>query len=77
MLWCTQFLPELTPFFRSVFSSGISHSVTSDMQTIEQETPIVAKPRKKYSDDSDDSYFISSSRYRLKIILGAVLKNSG
>uniref|UniRef100_A0A8C7BVA8 ADP-ribosylation factor GTPase-activating protein 3 n=1 Tax=Neovison vison TaxID=452646 RepID=A0A8C7BVA8_NEOVI len=43
--------------------SGISHSVTSDMQTIEQETPIIAKPRKKYSDDNDDSYFTSSSRY--------------
>uniref|UniRef100_A0A452V3I7 ADP-ribosylation factor GTPase-activating protein 3 n=1 Tax=Ursus maritimus TaxID=29073 RepID=A0A452V3I7_URSMA len=43
--------------------SGISHSVTSDMQTIEQETPVIAKPRKKYSDDNDDSYFTSSSRY--------------
>ncbi|MXQ92377.1 hypothetical protein E5288_WYG001113 [Bos mutus] len=43
--------------------SGISHSVTSDMQTIEQETPITAKPRKKYGDDSDDSYFTSSSRF--------------
>lgn len=43
--------------------SGISHSVTSDMQTIEQETPVLAKPRKKYSDDRDDSYFTSSSRY--------------
>ncbi|XP_039318918.2 ADP-ribosylation factor GTPase-activating protein 3 [Saimiri boliviensis] len=43
--------------------SGISHSVASDMQTIEQESPIVAKPRKKYNDDSDDSYFTSSSRY--------------
>ncbi|XP_025254819.1 ADP-ribosylation factor GTPase-activating protein 3 isoform X4 [Theropithecus gelada] len=43
--------------------SGISHSVTSDMQTIEQESPIMAKPRKKYNDDSDDSYFTSSSRY--------------
>ncbi|XP_077025191.1 ADP-ribosylation factor GTPase-activating protein 3 isoform X1 [Tamandua tetradactyla] len=43
--------------------SGISHSVTSDMQTIEQETPITAKPRKKYTDDNDDSYFTSSSRY--------------
>ncbi|XP_058164862.1 ADP-ribosylation factor GTPase-activating protein 3 [Dasypus novemcinctus] len=43
--------------------SGISHSVTSDMQTIEQETPIMAKPRKKYSDDNGDSYFTSSSRY--------------
>ncbi|XP_053442260.1 ADP-ribosylation factor GTPase-activating protein 3 isoform X2 [Nycticebus coucang] len=42
--------------------SGISHSVTSDMQTIEQESPIMAKPRKKYSDDNDDSYFTSSSR---------------
>ncbi|XP_066866429.1 ADP-ribosylation factor GTPase-activating protein 3 isoform X2 [Kogia breviceps] len=42
--------------------SGISHSVTSDLQTIEQETPITAKPRKKYSDDGDDSYFTSSSR---------------
>uniref|UniRef100_A0A4X1VYB2 ADP-ribosylation factor GTPase-activating protein 3 n=1 Tax=Sus scrofa TaxID=9823 RepID=A0A4X1VYB2_PIG len=42
--------------------SGISHSVTSDMQTIEQETPVVAKPRKKYSDDNDDSYFTSTSR---------------
>ncbi|XP_034804227.1 ADP-ribosylation factor GTPase-activating protein 3 isoform X3 [Pan paniscus] len=42
--------------------SGISHSVTSDMQTIEQESPIMAKPRKKYNDDSDDSYFTSSSR---------------
>ncbi|XP_051818251.1 ADP-ribosylation factor GTPase-activating protein 3-like [Antechinus flavipes] len=41
--------------------SGISHSVVSDMQTIEQETPILAKPRKKYSDGKDDSYFTSSS----------------
>ncbi|XP_059537415.1 ADP-ribosylation factor GTPase-activating protein 3 isoform X2 [Myotis daubentonii] len=43
--------------------SGISHSATSDMQTIEQETPVIAKPRKKYSDDNDDSYFTSSSRF--------------
>ncbi|KAF5929584.1 hypothetical protein HPG69_006306 [Diceros bicornis minor] len=42
--------------------SGISHSVTSDMQTIEQEIPVLAKPRKKYNDDNDDSYFTSSSR---------------
>ncbi|XP_043822829.1 ADP-ribosylation factor GTPase-activating protein 3 isoform X2 [Dromiciops gliroides] len=41
--------------------SGISHSVVSDMQTIEQETPILAKPRKKYSDDREDFYFTSSS----------------
>ncbi|NXU88354.1 ARFG3 protein, partial [Xiphorhynchus elegans] len=43
--------------------SGISHSVTSDMQTIEQETPVIAKPKKKYTDDVEDSYFSSSSRY--------------
>uniref|UniRef100_A0A8C0FQ38 ADP-ribosylation factor GTPase-activating protein 3 n=1 Tax=Bubo bubo TaxID=30461 RepID=A0A8C0FQ38_BUBBB len=43
--------------------SGISHSVTSDMQTIEQETPAIAKPKKKYADDVEDSYFSSSSRY--------------
>ncbi|NWH59280.1 ARFG3 protein, partial [Geococcyx californianus] len=43
--------------------SGISHSVTSDMQTIEQETPAIAKPKKKYTDDVEDSYFSSSSRY--------------
>ncbi|XP_054438457.1 ADP-ribosylation factor GTPase-activating protein 3 [Pteronotus mesoamericanus] len=41
--------------------SGISHSATADMQTIEQETPATAKPRKKYSDDSDESCF--TSRY--------------
>uniref|UniRef100_A0A8C2TVS9 ARF GTPase activating protein 3 n=1 Tax=Coturnix japonica TaxID=93934 RepID=A0A8C2TVS9_COTJA len=43
--------------------SGISHSVISDMQTIEQETPTIAKPKKKYIDDVEDSYFSSSSRY--------------
>uniref|UniRef100_A0A8C6Z258 ARF GTPase activating protein 3 n=1 Tax=Nothoprocta perdicaria TaxID=30464 RepID=A0A8C6Z258_NOTPE len=43
--------------------SGISHSVISDMQTIEQESPTIAKPKKKYSDDAEDSYFSSSSRY--------------
>lgn len=41
--------------------SGISHSVVSDMQTIEQETPILAKPRRKYSDDKEDSCLTSSS----------------
>ncbi|NXG06413.1 ARFG3 protein, partial [Sakesphorus luctuosus] len=41
--------------------SGISHSVTSDMQTIEQETPVIAKPKKKYTEDVEDSYF--SSRF--------------
>ncbi|NXN61861.1 ARFG3 protein, partial [Rynchops niger] len=43
--------------------SGISHSITSDMQTIEQETPSIAKPKKKYTDDVEDLYFSSSSRY--------------
>ncbi|KAM4882973.1 ADP-ribosylation factor GTPase-activating protein 3 isoform 1-T1 [Thomomys bottae] len=42
---------------------GVSHSVTSDMQIIEQESPTLAKPRKKYHEDSDESYFTSSSRY--------------
>lgn len=41
--------------------SGISHSVTSDMQTIEQESPTLAKPRRKYQEDPDESYFTSSS----------------
>ncbi|KAM5333850.1 ADP-ribosylation factor GTPase-activating protein 3 isoform 2-T2 [Glossophaga mutica] len=44
-------------------STGISHSATADMQTIDQETPVTAKPRKKYSEDSDESCFTSSSRY--------------
>ncbi|NXY78124.1 ARFG3 protein, partial [Glareola pratincola] len=43
--------------------SGISHSITSDMQTIEQETPSIVKPKKKCTDDVEDSYFSSSSRY--------------
>ena len=38
------------------------------MQTIEQESPTLAKPRKKYQEDPEDSYFSSkwseqSSRY--------------
>ncbi|XP_031206769.1 ADP-ribosylation factor GTPase-activating protein 3 isoform X3 [Mastomys coucha] len=43
--------------------SGISHSVTSDMQTIEQESPTLAKPRRKYQEDPEDSYFSSSSKW--------------
>ncbi|XP_075816273.1 ADP-ribosylation factor GTPase-activating protein 3 isoform X1 [Microtus pennsylvanicus] len=43
--------------------SGISHSVTSDMQTIEQESPTLAKPRRKYQEDPDESYFTSSPRW--------------
>ncbi|KAM9204524.1 ADP-ribosylation factor GTPase-activating protein 3 [Mergus octosetaceus] len=41
--------------------SGISHSVISDMQTIEQETPTIAKTKKKYADEVEDSYISSSS----------------
>ncbi|KAM5287833.1 ADP-ribosylation factor GTPase-activating protein 3 [Ctenodactylus gundi] len=43
--------------------SGISHSVASDMQTIEQETPGLATPRRKYQEDNRDAYLASSSRY--------------
>ncbi|XP_030069601.1 ADP-ribosylation factor GTPase-activating protein 3 isoform X2 [Microcaecilia unicolor] len=45
--------------------SGISHSVLSEMKTIEQETPILGKSRKKYNDDdTEDSFFTTScSRY--------------
>ncbi|POI35445.1 hypothetical protein CIB84_000804 [Bambusicola thoracicus] len=48
-------------FFFLPVPSGISHSVISDMLTIEQETPTVGKPKKKYTDDVEDSYFSSSS----------------
>ncbi|XP_064417702.1 ADP-ribosylation factor GTPase-activating protein 3 isoform X2 [Latimeria chalumnae] len=46
--------------------SGVSHSVLSDMQTIEQETPTVSKSsRKMYSEDDDEGlgFTSSSSRY--------------
>ncbi|XP_053517864.1 ADP-ribosylation factor GTPase-activating protein 3 isoform X1 [Artibeus jamaicensis] len=43
--------------------SGISHSAMADMQTIDQEAPVAAKPRKKHSEDGDESCFTSSSRY--------------
>ncbi|NXU58499.1 ARFG3 protein, partial [Turnix velox] len=43
--------------------SGISHSVSSDMQTIQQETPAIAKMRNKYTDNVEDMYLSSSSRY--------------
>ncbi|XP_067855777.1 ADP-ribosylation factor GTPase-activating protein 2 isoform X2 [Heptranchias perlo] len=48
------------------FSSraGVSHSVLSDMQTIEQETPTVAKSsRRKYDDDEEPAFTTSHSRY--------------
>ncbi|XP_078424343.1 ADP-ribosylation factor GTPase-activating protein 3-like isoform X1 [Cetorhinus maximus] len=48
------------------FSSraGVSHSVLSDMQTIEQETPTIAKSsRKKYDEDEEPTFTTSHSRY--------------
>lgn len=33
------------------------------MQTIEQESPTLAKPRRKYQEDPEDSYFSSSSKW--------------
>lgn len=50
------FVISLNTYFLPV-PSGISHSVTSDMQTIEQETPAIAKPKKKYTDCVEDLYF--------------------
>ncbi|XP_045042736.2 ADP-ribosylation factor GTPase-activating protein 3 isoform X2 [Desmodus rotundus] len=44
-------------------SIGVSHSATADMQTIEQETPVTAKPRRKHIEDGDEPCFTSSSRY--------------
>ncbi|XP_067906841.1 ADP-ribosylation factor GTPase-activating protein 2 isoform X3 [Heterodontus francisci] len=48
------------------FSSrvGVSHSVLSDMQTIEQETPTVAKSsRRKYDEDEEPAFTTSHLRY--------------
>ncbi|KAG9468238.1 ADP-ribosylation factor GTPase-activating protein 3 isoform X3 [Eleutherodactylus coqui] len=49
--------------------SGISHSVLSEMQTIEQEAPKSIKPKKIYHEDDQDDFFFggsssSRSRYR-------------
>uniref|UniRef100_H2ZZ95 ADP-ribosylation factor GTPase-activating protein 3 n=1 Tax=Latimeria chalumnae TaxID=7897 RepID=H2ZZ95_LATCH len=45
--------------------SGVSHSVLSDMQTIEQETPTVSKSsRKMYSEDDDEGLGFTSSSSR-------------
>ncbi|KAM4035358.1 ADP-ribosylation factor GTPase-activating protein 3 isoform 2-T2 [Anomaloglossus baeobatrachus] len=50
--------------------SGISHSVLSEMQTIEQEAPRAAKPKKVYQEEDQDDFFFSGggsssrSRYR-------------
>uniref|UniRef100_A0A2H6MUH4 ADP-ribosylation factor GTPase-activating protein 3 n=1 Tax=Micrurus carvalhoi TaxID=3147026 RepID=A0A2H6MUH4_9SAUR len=43
--------------------SGISHSVSSDMQIIQQETPTSAKSRKKYNDEDDFYFSCADSRY--------------
>ncbi|XP_072123835.1 ADP-ribosylation factor GTPase-activating protein 2 isoform X3 [Mobula birostris] len=44
--------------------TGVSHSVLSDMQTIEQETPTIAKSsRRKYDDDDEPAFTTSRSRY--------------
>ncbi|XP_026558596.1 ADP-ribosylation factor GTPase-activating protein 3 isoform X2 [Pseudonaja textilis] len=43
--------------------SGISHSVSSDMQIIQQETPTSAKSRKNYNDEDDLYFSCSNSRY--------------
>ncbi|XP_078272903.1 ADP-ribosylation factor GTPase-activating protein 3-like isoform X1 [Rhinoraja longicauda] len=44
--------------------AGVSHSVLSDMQTIEQETPTIAKSsRRKYDDDEEPAFTTSRSRY--------------
>lgn len=46
--------------------SGISHSVISDMQTIEQEAPRGSKPKKIYQEEEPDDFFSSSSRSRYR-----------
>ncbi|KAM3833397.1 ADP-ribosylation factor GTPase-activating protein 3 isoform 2-T2 [Vipera latastei] len=43
--------------------SGISHSISSDMQIIQQETPTSTKPRKKYNDEDDLYFSCPNSRY--------------
>uniref|UniRef100_A0A0F7Z742 ADP-ribosylation factor GTPase-activating protein 3 n=1 Tax=Micrurus fulvius TaxID=8637 RepID=A0A0F7Z742_MICFL len=43
--------------------SGISHSVSSDMQIIQQETPTSGKSRKKYNDEDDFYFSCADSRY--------------
>ncbi|XP_051886253.1 ADP-ribosylation factor GTPase-activating protein 2 isoform X2 [Pristis pectinata] len=44
--------------------AGVSHSVLSDMHTIEQETPTIAKSsRRKYDDDEEPAFTTSRSRY--------------
>ncbi|XP_073477798.1 ADP-ribosylation factor GTPase-activating protein 3 isoform X2 [Aquarana catesbeiana] len=46
--------------------SGISHSVLSEMQTIEQVAPRNTKPKKIYQEEEPDDFFSSSSRSRYR-----------
>ncbi|XP_075458925.1 ADP-ribosylation factor GTPase-activating protein 3 isoform X3 [Ascaphus truei] len=46
--------------------SGISHSVLSEMQTIEQEAPKNAKPKKLYQEEEPEDLFFSASRSRYR-----------
>ncbi|XP_063302774.1 ADP-ribosylation factor GTPase-activating protein 3 isoform X2 [Pelobates fuscus] len=46
--------------------SGISHSVLSEMKTIEQEAPKHAKPKKPYPEEEPDDFFFRSSRSRYR-----------
>ncbi|XP_053321148.1 ADP-ribosylation factor GTPase-activating protein 3 isoform X2 [Spea bombifrons] len=46
--------------------SGISHSVLSEMTTIEQEAPKNAKPKKLYQEEEPADFFYRSSRSRYR-----------
>ncbi|KAM5169926.1 ADP-ribosylation factor GTPase-activating protein 3 isoform 2-T2 [Mantella aurantiaca] len=46
--------------------SGISHSVLSEMQIIEQEAPRSTKPKKIYQEEEPEDFFLSSSRSRYR-----------
>ncbi|KAM8973373.1 ADP-ribosylation factor GTPase-activating protein 3 isoform 3-T3 [Pelodytes ibericus] len=46
--------------------SGISHSVLSEMQTIEQEAPKNAKPKKIYQEEEPEDFFFRASRSRYR-----------
>lgn len=49
-------------FFSLSYCSGVSHSVTSDMHIIQQETPLAAKTTKgrRFTEDEDDEGCFSS-----------------
>ncbi|KAM4678096.1 ADP-ribosylation factor GTPase-activating protein 3 isoform 2-T2 [Discoglossus pictus] len=46
--------------------SGISHSVLAEMQTIEQEAPKNAKPKKLYQEEEPEDFFLVASRSRYR-----------